>query len=315
MTNNALNIFITGATTPAGREAVRQLSARGHKVTGLTVGSAGGNKVRQDGGLPAFSDPLRAGELKSLLRMMPYDVVIHLEPLVANCFPLRTTDWDNALYTVTTSTNAIVEAAAETGVKFLVHASSACVYGDTHGEWVTEDSQPHGSTFRPLLQAEKRVLGGTVPACVLRAGTVYSGEDTAVESVGNEIRRGRGIYTGDSHAAANWVHAADLASAAVLAAEQQPAGQIFNVVDDQPSSAVAFIGHLSQALGMGEAKPMNVPEFALNILTSAAQRTLLNNSVRAKNDKAKQVLGWSPKYPTHNTGLEQTLLVWRAESK
>lgn len=315
MTNNALNVFVTGATTAAGREVVRQLSARGHKVTGLTVGSDGAAKVRQDGGLPTYSDPLRAGELKSLLRMMPYDVVIHLEPQVANCFPIRTSDWDGAMHTVAASTSAITEAAAETGVKFLVHSSFAFAYGDTHGEWVTEDSQPHGSAFRAALQAEKRVLGGSVPACVLRAGLVYSGEDAAVAAIGTDIRRGRGIYMGDSHAALNWIHAADLAQAAVLAAEQQLAGQIFNVVDDQPSSAAAFVGHLSAALGMGEAKAMNVPEFALNILTSAAQRTLLNTSARAKNDKARQVLGWTPKYLTHTAGLEQTLLIWRAEAK
>ncbi len=315
MTNNALNIFVTGATTAAGRETVRQLSARGHKVTGLTVGSDGAAKVRQDGGLPTYSDPLHAGELKSLLRMMPYDVVIHLEPQIANGFPIRTTDWEAGLHTVTASTTAIMEAAAETGVKFLVHTSFAFAYGDTHGEWVTEDSQPHGSTFRVALQAEKRVLGGSIPACVLRSGTVYSGEDAAVASLGDEIRRGRSVYLGDSHAATNWIHAADLARAAVLAAEQQPAGQTFNIVDDQPASAAAFVGHLSAALGMGEPSAMQVPEFALNIVTSAAQRNLLNTSVRAKNDKAKQVLGWTPKYPTHTAGLEQTLLVWRAEAK
>lgn len=312
---NALNIFVTGATSAAGREAVRQLSARGHKVTGLTVGSQGGVLVRTDGGLPTFSDPLRAGELKSLLKLYPYDVVLNFGTNLANTYPGRNTDWAQVTSTVTQATNAILEAAASAGIKFLVHLSSTLVYGDAHGETVTEDSKPHGSTFRPLLNAEKAVLNSGIPACVLRAGIIYSGEDEAITALGEDLKRGRGIYLGDSHAVLNWVHAADVASAAVLAAEQQPTGQVFNIVDDNPASSAAFAGYVGTSLGAGVPAGLNAPEFALKFMTGEAQRTLLNTSARASNEKAKQTLGWKPKYPTLQAGLEQTLLLWRAKSR
>jgi len=31
-----------------------------------------------------------------------------------------------------------------------------------------------------------------------------------------------------------------------------------------------------------------------------------------RNDKAKQGLGWQPRYPDFRAGIDQTLLLWRA---
>jgi hypothetical protein len=39
----------------------------------------------------------------------------------------------------------------------------------------------------------------------------------------------------------------------------------------------------------------------------------LNASVRARNDKAKQGLGWTPRYGDYKAGIEQTLMLQRAD--
>ncbi len=311
-TKSPLNIFITGGASGAAREATRQAVARGHNVTVLTEGLDGATKVRQDGALPAYSDPTRAGELKSLFNMSKIDVVIHLLPQLGNGFPSKD-GYEAQERTMVQSAVALVEAAKETAVKFIVYASYAFVNGDAHGEWLTEDQVGHQERgFRPALAAEHHLMTSGLNACVLRAGFVYGGESPAIYGLSQNIIHGRSPYVGDSHSIHNWVYEADLAQAAVLAAETQPAGHFINVVDDEPVSAAVFAGYLAAGLGMSELSANSAPMFMLKRSTSDMQRALLDASVRLKNDKAKQVLGWAPRYTSYKSGLEQTMLQWRA---
>lgn len=309
---NPLNVFITGATTALGREVTRQLAARGHHVTGLTDGSDGAAQVRQDGGIPAFvSDPFRAGELKSLLRAAQADVVLHLTPQLMNGFPHRALPWDAAGRHVTEGTSALLQAARETDVKFFVYPSFTFVYGDQHGGAVTE-ATPRARTavFRAAAQAEDAVLSSGVPACVIRAGRLYGGGEDSTTALMNTLRQGRGVVTGDAHAVTGWVHVVDLASALVLAAEQMPAGQVFNVADDTPAAPADFVRYLAESLGMPA--PGQPSSFPLRPASNAVTDTLLAASARINSDKARQMLGWQPRYPGYRAGLDQALLVQRA---
>jgi nucleoside-diphosphate-sugar epimerase len=311
-TNSPLKIFITGGASGVTREETRQAIARGHQVTVLTEGLDGATKARQDGALPAYSDVTRAGELKSLFTMSKIDVVIHLLPQAGNSFPTKD-GYESQEKVMVQSAVALVEAAKEAGVKFIVYTSYAAVVGDAHGEWLTEEQAGHQErALRPVLAAEHHILQSDVNACVLRAGFVYGGETPAIHMLGDVVRRGRSLYLGDSHSIHNWVHEADLAQAAVLAAEKQPAGEIINVVDDEPVSASAFAGYLATGQGMDKPAGSTPPAFMLRRTTSDIQRLLLDASVRLKNDKAKQILGWQPRYPNYKAGLEQTMLQWRA---
>ncbi|MEP6985928.1 MAG: NAD(P)-dependent oxidoreductase [Chloroflexota bacterium] len=311
-TNSPLNIFITGGASGVAREATRQAVARGHKVTVLTEGLEGATKVRQDGALPAFSDVTRAGEMKSLFTMSKIDVVIHLLPQAGNSFPTKDS-YEAQERVMVQSAVALVEAAKEAGVKFIVYASYAFVYGDAHGDWLTEDQVGHQErALRPVLAAEHQVMNSGLNACVLRAGFIYGGETPAIHTLGELLKRGRAPYVGDSHSLHNWIYESDLAQAAVLAAEKQPAGEIINVVDDEPASASAFASYLATGQGMSALAASTTPMFVLKLSTSDIQRAVLDSSVRLKNDKAKQILGWQPRYPNYRAGLEQTMLQWRA---
>lgn len=311
MDMNALNILITGGQTNVGLEAVRLAAARGHQVTALTVGSEGGARIRAAGGLPAYSEGLRAGELRSFMTMAKADVVIHLAAQVLNGFPAKGV-WESNERQLTHGTTAMLEAAQSAGVKFVVYASYAFVVGDSHGEWLAEGDEGQAEpVFRAARSAEKRVLDSGIPACILRAGFNYGATEIGTEALLDSIRGGRYVHTGDLHSVFNWVHAADLAQAALLAAEKQPAGEVINIVDDHPASAAEFAAHLAIRVG-AELSSRRMPGFMLERATSEMQRTLLSVSARLKNDKAKQLLGWKPRYPDYRAGLEQTLLEWRA---
>ena len=66
----------------------------------------------------------------------------------------------------------------------LVFVSSTGVYGQTGGEWVYENSptEPPSVSGRRLLEGEGLVLGGPIPATVLRLGGIYGpGRTSAIE--------------------------------------------------------------------------------------------------------------------------------------
>ena len=77
-------------------------------------------------------------------------------------------------------------------------------------------------------------------------------------------------------------------------------------------SASTFAGYLAIGQGMDQPTSSTTPLFVLKLMTSDIQRLVLDSSVRLKNDKAKQTLGWQPRYPNYKAGLEQTMLQWRA---
>ena len=303
-----LSLYLTGATTCLGRVVTRQCVASGHTVTGQTVGSGGVALVREDGGLAVFDNPYRAGEIVSSLRMARADVLLNLAPQVFNQVPQRKTHWDIRL--LTEGTETALDAAEKAGVKFFVHVSYAFLYGDTGGEWVDESATSHApgalEVFEAALNVEEWVLKSGVPSCVLRAGYIYGPQSEAFAALRDNL--GRPVITGGNEAYSNWVYLDDLAQALILAAEQQKAGEVFNIVDDTPTSPRAFVNGFAESLGLAHPRP------ALPFLARPGkeQAALLENSVRVKNDKARTQLGWSPKYPGFRQGIEQALLYWRA---
>jgi nucleoside-diphosphate-sugar epimerase len=323
-TSTPFNVFITSATDAVGREVTRQLAARGNRVTGLTQGADGAQTVRHDGGIAAFGDPLRAGELKSLMLAAEADVAMHLATQAYNGVPMRATAWDEASDKLVRGTAAFLEAAKAKGVKFVVYISYAFLYGDTHDEWVDETAprlrpSKYGNhpALRAAIEAEDMVLNSGVPACILRAGFVYGPYGEGNLALREAIQQGKPLVVNDGHQYSNWVYGADLASAAILAAHKQPAGEIFNVVDDAPLPPAQFLDHFAAAFGVQKAARIpagRIPGLPTRQTTTEMQRILWDMSLRVKNDKAKAQLSWSPRFPTYREGIEQTLLAWRAEA-
>lgn len=314
--NGKLSIFLTGATTFIGRYVTRRLVAAGHTVTGMTTGSKGANQVRADGGLPVYADPLRSGEIKSMLTMAQADVVVHVAPQIYNQIPHYKAAWDERdvqVNDVALSTQAILEAAQAAEVKFFVHTGYAFLYGNTGDHWVDEEAPLHAPGDSPFFKAarfaEDAVRNSSIPSSILRLGFAYGDTSDALHNIADNLRRGRAVLTGSADTQANWIYAEDAAQAIALATIQQKAGEVFNIVGDTPVSPANFVNTLAETLGLAHpGRPM------LPLLRpSALQSALLDCSLRVRNDKAKADLGWTPKFATVREGIEQTLMNWRAE--
>ena len=149
--NTPLSVFITGATSALGREVTRQLKAAGHRVTGATDGYENAALVRADGGIPAYPNLMRAGEIKSILLAAKVDVVINLAPQLANHLPQQRSNWDTAL--LDQGVAALLEASQAAGVKFVVHTSYA---------FADEESEALEGLLHAVKAGEQKVLKGTV---------------------------------------------------------------------------------------------------------------------------------------------------------
>ena len=297
--NAPVSVFLTGAAGGLGREVTRRLTAAGHRVTGAVSDSADAVKVRADGGIPAYPDLYRAGELRSVIVGAEAKIVLNLAPQMPNHVPQVSAHWDERLADATT---ALMEAAAEAGVEYVVHSSYACA------DARLQDAK---AILRAARAAEQVALNGAVPACVLRFGFLYGAGSDEFEALRDTLRLGRPLLVGPDDTRMNWVYISDAASAVILAAEQRPAGALLNIVDDQPAAPAAFLRYFADSNGFSI--PPALPQFAARWLLPKAQQAILNLNSHVDNAAAKETLGWSPRFSSYTQGIDDTLLSWRAQ--
>ena len=309
-----LRVFVTGASTGAGRATVRLLARQGIQVTGACESSAKhANQVRADGGIPTFTDVTRVGEIRSALKLNNANVIVHLAPAKMNGVPQMATDWDGEF--LKQSANAVAEAAGQMGVEKIISLSFASVYGDTHGEAVDEEAHvAHDDMAHDIEHAEHAILDGGVTGYVLRAGYIYGGYSQATADLADAFQHSRGVYAGTAQK--SWIHEADLASAVLALLEHETdaetTGVVFNVADDTPATPNKFAEHLSEVIGLGSVKYSSGGWRGL-IFPPSAQEETLKYSTLVKSDKLKAETGWSPSYPSVADGMDTTTMVWRAE--
>ncbi len=302
-------VVITGAMSPVGLSSVKVLAAAGHKVYGLVPGTGDAGRIRAAGGLPVFADATRQGELESLLKMAQADIVVNLSTQVNNQVPFMPYTWDGEA--LMHHTRTLLNAALAAEVKFFVHGSFAFVYGDQHGIWVDETVRAQADEsdlLKAALRSEKMVLSETLQACVLRFGYVYGSESDQLTRLIEALQMGR-MFVGSDHVA-NWVHTMDAAEAVRRAVEAQPAQDILNVVDNTPTTPTNFLLKLGAVMGVQ--KPGFAPRIAAPLFVSRIQQQLLSLSIRARNQRIQDTLGWRPKYADQTEGLEDVLLTRRA---
>lgn len=173
------------------------------------------------------------------------------------------------------------------GGKQLSYLSSTGVYGDTGGAWVDE-SAPIGGRRPGRAKADRAWLG--LGARVFRLPGIYGPGRSALDRVrdGSAHRvGGAGVFSR--------VHVDDLA-AGVVAGLDAAAGA-YNLCDGLPAAHDAVIEFACGLLAV--APPPVVP---LDRLSPVA-RAFHGENRRVSSDKARRVLGWSPRFPDYRAGL------------
>jgi 2-alkyl-3-oxoalkanoate reductase len=97
------------------------------------------------------------------------------------------------------------------------------------------------------------------------------------------------------------VHVEDVANAIVDAAEKASPGACFHCADDHVVKQDEFVARTAHALGVGA--PRQSPVWLARLVKGSDPAMTVVRSARTSNAKLKRKLGWTPRYPTIETGI------------
>jgi nucleoside-diphosphate-sugar epimerase len=308
-----MRVFVAGATGAIGRELVPQLLAAGHRVTGMTRSPERAERLRAAGAEAVVCDVFDAERLRAAIAEAHPEAVVHeLTDLPES--------YDTNVRRLTTGTNRLrregtpilLEAAQAAGARRFVAQSIAFAYAP-EGDWVKEEDAPlsadpaQAEVVNALRSLEEAVVGAPgLEGIVLRYGQFYGpGTYFAADgSIGEQVRRRRFPIVGKGEGRFSFVHIEDAAAATVAAVERGRPG-IYNVCDDEPAPMSEWLPVYAEALGAKP--PRRVPVLVARLAagrTAAESATVMRG---ASNAKAREELGWTPRYPSWREGFPAAL--------
>jgi nucleoside-diphosphate-sugar epimerase len=306
-----MHVFIAGAAGAVGRTLIPTLTAGGHTVTGTTRSETKAEELRALGARAVLMDGLdRASVLRAVAEAAP-DAIVHQMTALSGDLDLRNPDKTFAVTNRlrTAGTEHLLAAAAETGVGRIVAQSYAgWPYARTGGPVKTEadpldPDPPRGlrETHAAIRRLEDLVTG--VGGVVLRYGGFY-GPGTGLAPGGDQfemVRRRKFPLIGDGAGVWSFAHTDDVATATIAALERAPAGEIYNVCDDDPAPVREWLPFLARSLGAGT--PRRIPAWLARALVTPGAVVMMTEARGASNAKAKAQLGWTPAWPTWREGF------------
>lgn len=181
--------------------------------------------------------------------------------------------------------------------KWIGYLSTTGVYGNTDGDWVDETSPlapvNDRSSWRAL--AEAQWLDSKLPVQIFRLSGIYG----PGRSVIDDLRDGTARRIIKPNQFFSRIHVEDIAKILAVSAVKPTPGEIFNCADDYPCSAAEVVEYAASLIGV---EPPPAIAFEQAELSPMA-RSFYSSSRRVRNNKIKQVLGVSLKYPTYREGL------------
>ncbi|MCB0190742.1 MAG: NAD(P)-dependent oxidoreductase [Anaerolineae bacterium] len=310
-----MKIFIAGATGAIGRYLLPRLTEAGHEVTAMTRSQNRMEQIRQAGAKPVVCDVFDRDHLKQAMVTAQPEIVIHqLTNLPQQIDPRRV---EQALAQTnrlrTEGTEILMEAAKAAGTRRFIAQSVAFYYAPTGSLPATEDEQLYknapadfANIVHAVDQLEHTVLNTPgIDGTILRYGYFY-GPGTAYAEDGSftqEVRRRRMPIIGNGNGVFSFVHVEDAAIATILALNNKPG--IYNIVDDEPAPIREWLPSYADMLNAP--RPMRLPKLIGRLAAGRFGVYFMTEQRGASNKKAKEVLGWRPRYPSWRDGFRAAL--------
>jgi len=301
-----MKILLAGATGAIGSRLTVRLVARGHKVLGLTRRDERSQALRELGAEPVVADAMDRDALLRAVDGMAADAVIH-ELTALTDAPTRHSGMETTDRLRTKGTANLLAAADVLGATVFLTQSIVLGYGyRDHGDKVLTEDDPFGRPARDasdphlaaMLSTEEQAFTAPV-GIALRYGMFYGGDWAQMRPLlaKRKLPVSKGGVLG-------WIHHDDAAEATVAALENGKAGNAYNIVDDLPASWEDMFTAMAQRFGAPA--PRKVPRWVMRMAAPYVASFATDTSMRVSNAKAKQQLGWTPRYPTYLQGLEAT---------
>jgi len=101
----------------------------------------------------------------------------------------------------------------------------------------------------------------------------------------------------------SFVHVEDVAAATALAIERGSAGNVYNIVDDEPARVGEWLPALAAMLAAKP--PRHVPAWLARFAVGEHLVVMMTQVRAGSNAKAKQDLGWQPAHPSWRQGFTE----------
>lgn len=186
-------------------------------------------------------------------------------------------------------------------LQWVGYLSTTGVYGDHGGDWVDEETALDPSTRRgkARVAAEAAWAELGLPLHIFRLAGIYGPGRGPFAKVRNGTAR-RIIKEGQVFSR---THVEDIATVLEASIAKPNPGAAYNVCDDDPAPPQDVLAHAAELLGLP--LPPAVPFEEAEM--SPMARSFYAESKRVRNDRIKDELGVTLKYPDYRTGLAALL--------
>jgi nucleoside-diphosphate-sugar epimerase len=272
-----------------GRRVAVKLHGRGQRVTGMVRSSASAARLRELG-IDALCLDLDAG-VRHIPGSGAFGAIGYFAPPPSSG-------------TQDTRMRRFLEAFDNTSLpRRIVYISTSAVYGDCHGDWITEEQPVQPTTERGLrrLDAERQLQSWAtrhgVEWLILRVPGIYGPGKLPLE----RVSKGLPVLQEADAPYTNRIHAEDLAVIWVAALDSEHHDTVYNVSDGHPSTMTDYFFRVADAAGLPR-PPVVTREEAQQVL-SGGMLSFLQDSRRMDNQKLLRDLGVTLRYPDLDTGL------------
>lgn len=301
-----MKVLVAGATGVIGRPLVRHLIHAGHAVAGLTRTQAGADRLVAQGARAIRADILDLGALLEATAGLSADAVIHEVTALARP-PARYTDMEATNRLRGQGSAHLLALAKQAGATRFVTQSIVFGYGyRDHGAAPLTEDRPFGlpagrgsdTAVAAMADAERQAFEATgIDGIAVRYGLLYGGDPKFVPRLRS---RSLPVASGRRGTMA-FVHAEDAAVGTVAALEHGVDGAAYNLVDDTPATWREFVEESARTAGAP--RPPVLPGWALRVVAPYAAELLTRANMRVSNARAREQLGWAPRYPSFREGL------------
>ena len=291
----------------------------------LARSSGKASTVQKLGAEAVVADGLDAEAIRAAVIAAKPDVVIHEMTDLKGGADLRHFDRTFAVSNRlrTEGTDHLLAAARAAGVKrFIAQSFCGWPYARAGGPIKSEpdalDSEPPRQlrgTLDAIKYLEDVVAHSSEPeGVVLRYGAFY-GADTGVfdTPVVAELERRRAPVIGSGDGWWSFIHIDDAARATALAVERGRAGNIYNVVDDEPAPVREWLPALAAMLGAKP--PFHVPAWLGRMLAGDHVVVMMTQIRAGSNAKAKRDLDWQPEPASWRQGFAEVVQQLRSQAR
>jgi 2-alkyl-3-oxoalkanoate reductase len=300
-----MRVFVVGASGAIGTRLLPQLVERGHDVIGTSRSPEKAERLRKLGAEPVVLDALDPGAVRDAMAAAQPDAIVNQATALADVTFSKELDrsFEQTNRLRREGTDALLAAAADAGVRRFVAQSYASMRYARFGGPVKSEDDPldpnpvkgMAETCAAMTYLDEAVLAAG--GIVLRYGSFYG---DANDGMIEPVRKRQFPIVGNGGGVTSFIHLEDAAAATVLALEHDgPA--LYNIVDDDPAPAREWIPVMAEALGAKP--PRRFPVWLARMFAGEVGVMLGTDARGATNARAKDALGWTPRYPSWRQGF------------